>query len=231
MTGTIKRAPCDLLLNGRRHSSITDRRSSSDGIASPSGRSGGTADSDSDEEQFPPPPPTVVATLSQVADDYRDERYSSQSSTPTATPTPRAVFSPTFQQQPSTSQQPPQYANVPKSAYTNGIYAPQLKATPAPAPPSKVHFALQNRQMFATENGTATPPPLQPTTTTTPDYWRPHQQQQLQQAALAPVPKKVPPPPPPKRSDTTRLQTASVEALHSELEAVMARRLQKIGQL
>lgn len=73
ITGTIKRAPCDVMLNNRQ-STMTDHRSSSDGIASPSGRSGGTAESDSDEEQFPPPPPTVAATISH-GDDSRDRKY------------------------------------------------------------------------------------------------------------------------------------------------------------
>lgn len=74
ITGTIKRAPCDVML-GNRQSTMTDHRNSSDGIASPSGRSGGTAESDSDEEQFPPPPPTIVSTISH-GEDSRNSNYS-----------------------------------------------------------------------------------------------------------------------------------------------------------
>ncbi|VDM16998.1 unnamed protein product [Wuchereria bancrofti] len=51
------------------------------------------------------------------------------------------------------------------------------------------------------------------------------------QISLTSPSKKIPPPPPPKRSDTTKLQSMNAEALHSELEIAMARRLQKIGQL
>lgn len=55
---------------------MTDHRSSNDGVASPSGRSSGTAESDSDEEQFPPPPPTG-ATISNGTDPHNCECYES----------------------------------------------------------------------------------------------------------------------------------------------------------
>ena len=63
MTGTIKRAPCEIMSQSRRQSSQVDTHSSL-GASSPSMRSTTDlgADSDSDEEQFPPPPPTITVT-------------------------------------------------------------------------------------------------------------------------------------------------------------------------
>uniref|UniRef100_A0A0R3S569 Ras-associating domain-containing protein n=1 Tax=Elaeophora elaphi TaxID=1147741 RepID=A0A0R3S569_9BILA len=224
ITGTIKRAPCDVML-GNRQSTMTDHRSSSDGIASPSGRSGGTAESDSDEEQFPPPPPTVVAIISH-GEDSHDNVYNNQDDTPPAVaPTSKTTFP--QQQQPSTSYMTTtRYHNGISSAYanSNGNYVPNVKPIMVPVPPAKPQFVMQNgrngNQMIGTEkNGIA--------------MGNHHHQLGTipSQTSLTSASKKVPPPPPPKRSDTTKLQSTNTEALHSELEIAMARRLQKIGQL
>ncbi|VDM47415.1 unnamed protein product [Toxocara canis] len=63
MTGTIKRAPCDVQAQCRRQSSQMEACTGS-GSGSPSVHSVPdlAADSDSDEEQFPPPPPTIMPT-------------------------------------------------------------------------------------------------------------------------------------------------------------------------
>ncbi|CAG9530846.1 unnamed protein product [Cercopithifilaria johnstoni] len=222
ITGTIKRAPCDIML-GSRQSTMNDYRGSSDGIASPSGRSGGTAESDSDEEQFPPPPPIVVATISH-GEDSRDV-YSNQDDTPpVVVPSSKTTFS--QQQQPSTNHMAiTRYHNGISSAHANnnGNYVPNMKPIMAPVPPTKPQFVIKNgrnsNQMICTENGITTG----------------NNHHQLgtfpSQTSLTSLPKKIPPPPPPKRSDATKLQSTNAEALHSELEIAMARRLQKIGQL
>uniref|UniRef100_A0A8R1U277 PH domain-containing protein n=1 Tax=Onchocerca volvulus TaxID=6282 RepID=A0A8R1U277_ONCVO len=152
ITGTIKRAPCDIML-GNRQSAMTDYRSSSDGIASPSGRSGGTAESDSDEEQFPPPPPTLVATISH-GEDSRNNVYNNEDDTPVATPTQKTAFP----QQPSTSHMATatRYHNGISSTYTNGNYISNVKPTvTVPVPPTKPQFVMQNgrncNQMIGTE--------------------------------------------------------------------------------
>uniref|UniRef100_A0A915Q6D6 PH domain-containing protein n=1 Tax=Setaria digitata TaxID=48799 RepID=A0A915Q6D6_9BILA len=211
ITGTIKRAPCDVLL-GNRQSTLTDHRSSSDGIASPSGRSGGTAESDSDEEQFPPPPPTLVTTTA-TTEDSRNDVYNNQSSM-VATSALKTTFSQQQQHQPSTSHA--RYQNGISSGHTNGNYVSDVKPVVAPVPPAKPQFVMQNRR-----NGNQMK-----------DMMVSHRLHQPGiQASLAVLPKKVPPPPPPKRSDATKLQSTNAEALHTELEIAMARRLQKIGQL
>ncbi|VDK75822.1 unnamed protein product [Litomosoides sigmodontis] len=218
ITGTIKRAPCDVIL-ANRQSTITDYRSSSDGVASPSGRSGGTAESDSDEEQFPPPPPTVVSH-----GDFPDNVYSGQEDTfPVMTPTSKPIFP--QRQQPGTNHiASTRYQNGISTAYANSNgnnYAPNVKPVMVPVPPAKPpQYVLQNGL-----NGNQTSGVTKGT------YHR-HQLGTLpSQTSLTQLPKKTPPPPPPKRSDTTKLQSANAEALHSELEIVMARRLQRIGQL
>ncbi|KAL4002116.1 PH domain family protein [Acanthocheilonema viteae] len=222
ITGTIKRAPCDIMLNNRQSSTITDHRSSNDGVASPSGRSGGTAESDSDEEQFPPPPP-VVATTILHGEDSRDNVHSNEDDTPlpVVTSTSRMTFP--QQQQPSTSHlATTRYHNGISAAYanSNGNYVANVKPVIAPVPPAKPQFVIQNgrnsNQMIGIENGIT--------------MGHHHHHQLASQTSLTSLPKKVPPPPPPKRSDTTKLQSTDAEALHSELEIAMARRLQKIGQ-
>uniref|UniRef100_A0A158R5D3 Ras-associating domain-containing protein n=1 Tax=Syphacia muris TaxID=451379 RepID=A0A158R5D3_9BILA len=64
MTGTIKKAPCEIMSHSRRETSQTERTSSL-GTSSSSVRSttDGICDNDSDEEQFPPPPPTAYSAL------------------------------------------------------------------------------------------------------------------------------------------------------------------------
>lgn len=58
MTGTIKKAPCDLISQRRRQSSQGEPHTPMSTNSS-SMRSTAEFDSDSDEEQFPPPPPSA----------------------------------------------------------------------------------------------------------------------------------------------------------------------------
>ncbi|VDM99716.1 unnamed protein product [Thelazia callipaeda] len=218
MTGTIKRAPCDLMMTNRRQSAVTNHRSPSDGIASPSGRSGGTNDSDSDEEQFPPPPSILVATGS----DQTGDLYASENRTPTGTPIPRTTFVQHEHLRESNSNQQGQNANYNDSiasvASSNGNYALGMKAVLAPVPPSKPQLIMQNLRNHSNDNGLA--------------FVYHNSCQAGRVTTQAPLLlKKAPPPPPPKRSDTTKLQSTNVEALHSELEIAMARRLHKISQI
>lgn len=76
MTGTIKKAPCDIMSQSRRQSSQTEIRSSL-GTNSPSLRSTTELgiDSDSDEEQFPPPPPTIASDVYCNAFNESEEPY------------------------------------------------------------------------------------------------------------------------------------------------------------
>lgn len=60
VTGTIKRAPCDVQAQYRRQSSQVEMCGSGSGSPSVHSAPDATADSDSDEEQFPPPPPTIM---------------------------------------------------------------------------------------------------------------------------------------------------------------------------
>ncbi|MCP9258798.1 Amyloid beta A4 protein-binding family B member 1-interacting protein [Dirofilaria immitis] len=228
ITGTIKRAPCDIMF-GNRQSTMTDHRSSSDGIASPSGRSGGTAESDSDEEQFPPPPPTLVATILH-SDDSRNNLYNNEDNdtTPLSTPIPKTAFpQQQQQQQPSTSHMvaDTRYHNGISSTYANGNYVSNVKPITIPVPPAKPQFTIQNggssSQMIGTKNAITT--------------IANHQQLGLMpsQTSLTSLPKKIPPPPHPNAPILLNCNRyfRNAEALHSELEIAMARRLQKIGQL
>uniref|UniRef100_A0A1I8EG34 PH domain-containing protein n=1 Tax=Wuchereria bancrofti TaxID=6293 RepID=A0A1I8EG34_WUCBA len=232
ITGTIKRAPCDIMLNNRQ-STMTDHRSSSDGIASPSGRSGGTAESDSDEEQFPPLPPTVAATISHGDDSHNNVNRNEGDNTVIKSTT-KITFpqqQQQQQQQPSTSHMiATRYGNGISSTYSNGNYVTNVKSNVmVPIPPAKPQFVMQNErnsnQIITTESNIAL--------TSGNQHQHHHHQFGINpsQISLTSPSKKIPPPPPPKRSDTTKLQSMNAEALHSELEIAMARRLQKIGQL
>lgn len=63
MTGTIKKAPCQLMLSARRQSLLDGLHDKNNGIKAQSacGKEF-EIDSESDEEQFPPPPPQATVS-------------------------------------------------------------------------------------------------------------------------------------------------------------------------
>uniref|UniRef100_A0A915BIG9 Abnormal cell migration protein 10 n=2 Tax=Parascaris univalens TaxID=6257 RepID=A0A915BIG9_PARUN len=200
VTGTIKRAPCDVQAQYRRQSSQVEMCGSGSGSPSVYSAPDATADSDSDEEQFPPPPPTVMPAscheeplkmssggMQQIVFASTPNVFSNGGVTPLANP------------------------NVVPSI-TGGNYTSASKPQVAPIPPTKPHITpshmMYSSASFSEEVITNAPLVMHTSN----------------------VPRKVPPPPPPKRADSTRLHNAATDALHSELEMVMARRLQRIEQ-
>ncbi|VDK54795.1 unnamed protein product, partial [Anisakis simplex] len=207
MTGTIKRAPCDIQqIQTRRQSSQAEMYTGSgSGSTSVNSAPDVTADSDSDEEQFPPPPPTVLPNS------YHDE--ASAHKIPSS-----GVYQPTAISDVAllANRVNNNNNNIDNHNQINAtaMYASSIKQSHVPIPPTKPNLPNANFKKTYSESKVNGMPSTAP----------------VMKSAV--TPKKMPPPPPPKRSDTTRLQhpTATADALHSELEMVMARRLQRIEQ-